>query len=133
VHRIGRTGRAGSQGSAISITTPADAQRICAIEDQLTHSIVWGNSNELDNNQTTPLLPDMITLCLASGKKDKIRPGDILGALTKDAGIAGNMIGKIDITACQSYVAIHRSQADKAYNYLQNGTLKGRKTSVRRL
>lgn len=133
VHRIGRTGRAGNKGLALSITTPADAQRICAIEDKLPHPIVWGNPNEFENNHSTRLVPEMITLCLASGKKDKIRAGDILGALTKDAGLAGNTIGKIDITAMHSYVAIHRSQADKAHQYLQNGKLKGRKVSVRKI
>lgn len=130
IHRIGRTGRAGSKGIALSIITPSDAQRLCAIEDNSLHPINWGNINELENKHSTRLVPEMITLCLASGKKDKIRPGDILGALTKDAGLASNIIGKINVTAMYSYVAIHRSQADKAYQYLQNGKLKGRKVNV---
>lgn len=133
VHRIGRTGRAGNKGLAISLTTPADAQRICAIEDTVSHPITWGNPDELEHLHAKPLVPEMITLCLASGKKDKIRAGDILGALTKDAGLAGDMIGKININATYSYVAIHRSQAEKAYHHLQNGKLKGRKVSVRKM
>ncbi|WP_454782307.1 ATP-dependent RNA helicase DbpA [Legionella sp. WA2022007384] len=132
-HRIGRTGRAGSKGIALSITTPADAQRICAIEDHLPHPINWGTIDKLENHHTTRLVPEMVTLCLSSGKKDKIRPGDILGALTKDAGLAGNTIGKINITALHSYVAIHHSQADKAHQYLQSGKLKGRKVNVRKI
>lgn len=133
IHRIGRTGRAGSKGIALSIITPADAQRVCTIEDNLTQSIHWGTIHELENNHDTRLMPEMVTLCLASGKKDKIRPGDILGALTKDAGLAGNTIGKINITAMYSYVAIHRSQADIAYQHLQSGKLKGRKVNVRKI
>ncbi|HAT1657961.1 TPA: ATP-dependent RNA helicase DbpA [Legionella pneumophila] len=133
IHRIGRTGRAGRKGIALNITTPADAQRICAIKDNLPHPINWGNMNTLENQHTTRLEPEMVTLALTSGKKDKIRPGDILGALTKDAGIAGNTIGKINITATYSYVAIHHSQADKAYEYLQHGKLKGRKVNVRKI
>ncbi|CDZ78464.1 ATP-independent RNA helicase DbpA [Legionella massiliensis] len=133
IHRIGRTGRAGNKGLALSITTPADAQRICAIEDNLSQPIIWGNRNKFENSSPSPLVPEMVTLCLAAGKKDKIRPGDILGALTKDAGLAGSSIGKINITAMHSYVAIHRSQADKAQQYLQNGKLKGRKTFVRKI
>ncbi len=42
--------------------------------------------------------------------------GDILEALTKDAGLAGNTIGKINITAIYSYVTIHHSQADERTN-----------------
>ncbi|MCW8408029.1 ATP-dependent RNA helicase DbpA [Legionella sp. PATHC035] len=133
IHRIGRTGRAGSKGIALNITTPADAQRICVIEDHLPQPIHWGNIDELKNNSSTLFVPEMVTLCLASGKKDKIRPGDILGALTKDAGLAGNTIGKINITPMHSYVAIHKSQADQAYQYLQSGKLKGRKVNVRKI
>ncbi len=130
VHRIGRTGRAGNKGLALTITTPADATRICAIEDNLPHPINWRNGNEFEGDDITRLLPEMVTLCLCSGKKDKIRPGDILGALTKEAGLEANTIGKINITAMSSYVAIHHSQADKAYRYLQKGKLKGRNIRV---
>lgn len=71
IHRIGRTGRAGCKGIALSITTPADAQRICAIEDNMPHPINWGNINKLENHHTTRLVPEMVTLCLSSGKKIK--------------------------------------------------------------
>ncbi|KTD33483.1 ATP-dependent RNA helicase DbpA [Legionella moravica] len=132
IHRIGRTGRAGNKGLALSITTPADAPRICAIEDQLHRPLTWGNTNELSNSNDRIISPEMITLCIASGKKDKIRAGDILGALTKDAGLDGSKIGKIDISLFNSYVAIHHSQAEKALTALKNGTLiKGRKIAAR--
>ncbi|CAM3007384.1 ATP-dependent RNA helicase DbpA [Legionella worsleiensis] len=132
IHRIGRTGRAGNKGLALSITTPADASRVCAIEDQLKQPLTWGNTTELLNSKGHIIIPEMITLCLAAGKKDKIRPGDILGALTKDAGLDGSKIGKIDISLFNSYVAIHHSQADHALKALKNGTLiKGRKIMAR--
>ena len=133
IHRIGRTGRAGSKGLALSLTTPADAERLCAIESHLAQPIAWGNISALTAKGLTLPLPTMVTLCLSAGRKDKIRPGDILGALTKDAGLAGDVIGKIDISALYSYVAIHQNQVDKAFRYLQNGKLKGRKIHVKRL
>lgn len=133
IHRIGRTGRAGSKGLALSLTTPADAQRLCAIEDGLKHAVTWGKDSELNKTADTILRPEMVTLCLNAGRKDKIRPGDILGALTKDAGLDADMIGKIDITPLYSYVAIHQNQADIAFDYLRNGKLKGRKVNVKKL
>lgn len=133
IHRIGRTGRAGSKGLALSLTTPSDGERLCAIEESLSKPLSWGKPDELKEGKAKILAPEMITLCLSAGRKDKIRPGDILGALTKDAGLAGDTIGKIDITTLYSYVAIHHKQAEKAYQYFQNGKLKGRKVSVKKL
>jgi ATP-dependent RNA helicase DbpA len=133
IHRIGRTGRAGSKGLALSLITAADAERLLLIEDHLKHPLLWGKISELNKTANSNLSPAMATLCLNAGRKDKIRPGDILGALTKDAGLAGDKIGKIDITPLYSYVAVHQSQADKAYDYLKNGTLKGRKVNVKKL
>jgi ATP-independent RNA helicase DbpA len=132
LHRVGRTGRAGNKGLALTFTTPADKERLTMIESSLLHPIVWADTKKLNNTDTKIVLPQMVTLCLSAGKKDKIRPGDILGALTKDAGLSGDMIGKIDIGSIYAYVAIHRSQANKAFDYLQNGKLKGRKLSVKK-
>jgi ATP-dependent RNA helicase DbpA len=133
IHRIGRTGRAGSKGLALSLIGPADLQRICIIEDGLQHSINKGNSRLLTNTDSSISLPEMITICIYAGKKDKIRPGDILGALTKDAGLPGNIIGKIDITLFYSYVAVHRNYAERALNYMKNGKLKGCKVTAKKV
>ena len=132
-HRIGRTGRAGHKGLALSITTPSDGERLCLLEDKLGYKLPWGEITKYNQNNSENFFPEMTTLNLGSGKKDKIRPGDILGALTKEAGIPGDKIGKIDITALHSYVAIHKSQATKALQFLQNGKLKGRKIQVRKI
>jgi len=77
--------------------------------------------------------PPYATLCIAGGRKHKVRPGDILGALTGEAGIAGSTVGKINVMDFAAYVAVETSVADKALGRLLNGKIKGRKFKVRRL
>ena len=131
VHRIGRTGRAGSQGVALSLTTPADAARLCVIEENSGVTIPWGDINSLDTKSNAMDKPQMVTLCLAAGRKDKVRPGDIVGALTQDAGLDADSIGKIDVLARYSYVAIQRNQLNQAYHFIKHGKLKGRNVSIK--
>ena len=132
VHRIGRTGRAGQTGLALTLTTATQGSRVVAVEDYQQSRAVWGDLTELKKNPDN-MKPDMVTLCIDGGRKSKVRPGDILGALTKEAGFNGQHIGKINIAELHAYVAVHHSIANKAYNYLQDGKIKGRKVKVRKL
>jgi len=77
--------------------------------------------------------PPMVTLCIDGGRKNKVRPGDILGALTGENGIAGSQVGKIDIFDYLAYVAIERSMAGQALAQLSTGKMKGRHFKVRKL
>ncbi|SFV68886.1 ATP-dependent 23S rRNA helicase DbpA [hydrothermal vent metagenome] len=77
--------------------------------------------------------PEFVTLVIEGGKKDKLRAGDILGALTGEAELAGKSIGKIDIYDRQAYVAVVRQETEKAYKYLKNGKIKNKKFSIWRL
>jgi ATP-independent RNA helicase DbpA len=74
-----------------------------------------------------------VTLAIAGGRKDKVRPGDILGALTGNGGITGSAVGKIDVMDFAAYVAIKSRFANQALNQLSNGKIKGRKFKVRKL
>lgn len=130
IHRIGRTGRAGSKGLAMSLSTPADAMRLSPIEAQLKQQMSWKSVHDLMQLATKPMPPEMMTLRINAGKKDKIRAGDILGALTKEAGILGGSVGTIHINPLCSFVAIERAVAKKVYEYFQNGALKGRRVSA---
>lgn len=131
VHRVGRTGRAGESGLALSLVAPNEMVRINRLEDYLQTSI---SLETLPANHAAPdLQPDMVTLCIDGGKKDKVRPGDIMGALTKDAGLPGDKIGKIDLFEFCAYVAVHHTIAKQALQQLQEGKLKGKKFRARRL
>ncbi|WP_126437250.1 ATP-dependent RNA helicase DbpA [Providencia rustigianii] len=131
VHRIGRTARAGQSGLAISLCSPEEAQRANALEEMLNMKLNW--LPEPTGLRITPLEADMVTLCLDGGKKAKIRPGDILGALTGDVGLQGDDIGKITIHPIHAYVAIKKSVANQAWKHLQQGKIKGKSVRARLL
>ena len=131
VHRIGRTGRAGEKGFAFSLYTEIEVPRILSIEDFTGVDALYGQVEALKRDVNFSLQAPMTTLMLDSGKKNKIRPGDLLGALTKDAGLAGSTIGKINIYDMFSYIAVESDVADKALHHFRHGKVKGRKLKAR--
>ncbi len=131
IHRIGRTGRAGEKGIALSLFTQAEQLRIKAIENYQNTPCQCKSSSSLSNFPNYTLKAPMITIQLNIGRKNKIRPGDLLGALTGDAGLAGSQIGKIDIFDVVSFIAIERKAARQTLKFFTEGKVKGRKVRAR--
>ncbi len=134
VHRIGRTGRADEAGWAFSLASLDEMGRVGRI-DQMQGSVSpWYPLSELTATAGgQPLRPPMVTLQILGGRKEKIRPGDVLGALTKDLGFDGARIGKINVNEFSTYVAIEPELADQALRGLNAGRVKGKSVKVRRL
>lgn len=132
-HRIGRTGRAGNQGLACTLVTQKETFKLKALEDFLQQKFELNSlpSNDLLNQPTYK--PPMATLQIDGGKKQKVRPGDILGALTGKNGIEGKQVGKIHIFDNCAYVAVSRKVSSDALHKLESGKLKGRSFRVRQI
>jgi ATP-independent RNA helicase DbpA len=133
VHRIGRTGRAGREGMALTLCATREMPRLRAIEDALGLRIALQRPPLAALRANIGPRAAMVTLRIDGGKTDKLRPGDIVGALTGDAGIQNEAIGKIDIFPTRSYVAIQGAHAARALAKLQEGRIKARRFRVSRL
>jgi ATP-independent RNA helicase DbpA len=131
VHRVGRTGRAGRSGLALHLFSHREHSRYTNIEQRL------GTKLTLEKLPMSALSPDrpvpatVVTLCVDGGRRDKLRPGDLLGALTGDAGLAKEAVGKINSFDTRTYVAIDRKVAKTALERLREGKIKGKKFRVR--
>ncbi|MDR3451657.1 MAG: ATP-dependent RNA helicase DbpA [Rhodoferax sp.] len=131
VHRIGRTGRAGESGLALSLASMDEMGFVGKIEQYQKRESIWHKVEELTPASAEPLLPPMVTLQILGGRKEKIRPGDVLGALTGEAGFSREQVGKINVTEFSTFVAVRRDIAQDALRKLNAGKVKGKSVKVR--
>lgn len=133
VHRVGRTGRAGKKGVACSLYNDAEHYKLAMIGDQYDRDFLPEALPPQHLLDTTPYQPEMATLMIDSGKKQKVRAGDILGALTGQDGIDGKQVGKINVLDNVAFIAVSQSCVKAALRKLNDGKVKGRTIRARRV
>jgi ATP-independent RNA helicase DbpA len=133
VHRIGRTGRAGESGLALNLASLDEMGAVGRIEQLQGSPSKWYPLAELTPTGKGPLQPVMATIHIQGGRKEKIRPGDVLGALTADLGFTREQVGKIDVNEFSTYVAVERGIARDVAKRLDGGRIKGKAVKARLL
>lgn len=133
VHRIGRTGRADKEGLAITLVSEAENYFWQRILDLVGKEIPLKGIQSLRFHKNRIVIPPYVSILVDAGKKNKIRPGDFLGALTKDADIPGDDIGKITVQATRSYIAIKSRSVKRAMGLFREGKIKGKRCRARKL
>ena len=133
IHRIGRTGRGDAEGLVLNLASMDEMGYVGKIEQLQGRESEWHKLSELTPGTGGPLQPPMVTLQIVGGRKEKIRAGDVLGALTGDCGYTREQVGKINVNEFSTYVAVARGIAAEAVRKLGNGKVKGRSVKVRLL
>ncbi|CAA0101863.1 ATP-dependent RNA helicase DbpA [BD1-7 clade bacterium] len=131
VHRIGRTGRQGATGVACTLVSPKDDEKCRRLEDLLPEPISLAALPHVPDDKCLPVRAAMQTLQIDGGKKQKVRPGDVLGALTAGGKIQGKQVGKIHVMDFCTYVAVESDLIRTAMNVLNSGKIKGRNFKAR--
>ena len=133
VHRVGRTGRVDQEGLALNLVSPKEMGYLTQIENYQGRPAQWSAVETLTRASGEALMAPMATLQIQVERKEKIRAGDVLGALTGEGGIAGDCVGKISVAAFSTYVAVRRDVARKALAHLAATKVKGKIVRVRLL
>jgi ATP-independent RNA helicase DbpA len=131
-HRIGRTGRAGRSGVACALVHERERNKLQQLGESLGRDLKISEV-PLISDKTLPLKPEMVTLELAGGRKDKIRAGDVVGAMTASGKLAGGDVGNIKVADKCTYIAVRREKRDQALDILADRKVKGRRFRVRKI
>jgi ATP-dependent RNA helicase DbpA len=131
IHRIGRTGRGDAEGLAITLSSMDEMGRVGRIEQLQGRESQWQALDSFKPVAGDRLLPPMRTLQIVGGRKEKIRPGDVMGALAGECGLTREQVGKINVNEFSTYVAVLANLAQTVTVALGKGKIKGRSVKVR--
>ena len=89
-----------------------------------------GSAEDMDFGDTGAEEPGMVRLFINIGKKQKAKPGDILGALAGETGMPGKLIGTIDMFDKYTFVEVPREYAKDVLHAMQNAKIKGKSIAI---
>jgi len=133
IHRIGRTGRGDAEGLALTLASMDEMGSVGKIEVIQGRESKWEPLSGLSSAEVGPLQPPMRTLQIVGGRKEKIRAGDVMGALAGECGLTREQVGKINVNEFSTYVAVQAALAKKVEVQLSHGKIKGKSVKVRLL
>jgi len=131
IHRIGRTGRGDAEGLALTLASMDEMGSVGKIEVLQGRESDWQPLSILTPAAGGPLRPPMRTLQIVGGRKEKIRAGDVMGALAGECGLTREQVGKINVNEFSTYVAVQADLAKKVEAQLSSGKIKGKTVKVR--
>jgi ATP-dependent RNA helicase DbpA len=131
IHRIGRTGRGDAEGLALTLVSMDEMGAVGKIEVMQGRESPWAPLSGLAPAAGGPLQPPMRTLQIVGGRKEKIRAGDVMGALAGECGLTREQVGKINVNEFSTYVAVQAELAKKVEAQLSRGKIKGKTVKVR--
>lgn len=131
IHRIGRTGRGDAEGLALTLASMDEMGAVGKIELLQGRESMWATLSSLQPAEGGALQPPMRTLQIVGGRKEKIRAGDVMGALAGECGLTREQVGKITVNEFSTYVAVQADLAKKVEAQLSRGKIKGKSVKVR--
>ena len=131
IHRIGRTGRGDAEGLALTLASMDEMGAVGKIELLQGRESMWATLSSLQPAEGGALQPPMRTLQIVGGRKEKIRAGDVMGALAGECGLTREQVGKISVNEFSTYVAVQADLAKKVEAQLSRGKIKGKSVKVR--
>jgi len=73
---------------------------------------------------------NMVKLVINVGNRHNVRPKDILGAIAGETGVAGSLVGNIDVQSNLTFVEVATSSATRVINGMKKAMIRGNRIKI---